>query len=367
MDLTPSLEKKDFYRFTGPPEHWLTAIKYMTWGLNKDHEKQWKKIQPGDVFFIHSTGTGQSMFKNARSGVIGIGVVGSNFSVKENFLWIKELVEQQNLWPFLIPISEIYLFSDIPDSLNWESPDINNKNESAQLINLLLKNSVPLSNIKGFPQMGSFSKVSPEVTRQILYDKKPLYMHEGNITENIIESKPTKLEEIKKASESLRYSESLRVFSNIKQRIINKTQISYTKNNELLARAEESHSTILQQLIDIFRNKGYSTRSNKFVDLFAHNDKQAYLFEVKSTTNNNFRSQARKGIVQLYEYDYFEIKRYVEETQLKFQNSYRILVPSTIPQDKNYINFINYLDIGLAVVKDQGIKSVGIDSGFSKI
>jgi len=191
--------------------------------------------------------------------------------------------------------------------------------------------------------------------------------HEGNITENIIESKPTKLEEIKKASESLRYSESLRVFSNIKQRIINKTQISYTKNNELLARAEESHSTILQQLIDIFRNKGYSTRSNKFVDLFAHNDKQAYLFEVKSTTNNNFRSQARKGIVQLYEYDYFEIKRYVEETQLKFQNSYRILVPSTIPQDKNYINFINYLDIGLAVVKDQGIKSVGIDSGFSKI
>lgn len=367
MNLTPSLEKKEFFRFTGPPEHWLTAIKYMTWGLNKDLEKQWKNLQSGDVFFIHSTGTGQSMYKNAKSGIIGIGVVGSNFSMKENFLWIKEFIEQKNLWPFLVPISEIYLFSELPTASTWESPNTNNKESTERLINLLLKNSIPLSNIKGFPQMGSFSRVRPEVSRQILYDKKPLYLIEGKISESIIDSKPTKLEEIDKASESLRYAESLKVFENIKQRTISKTESSYTKNNELLARAEESHSTVLQQLIDIFRNKGYTTLSNKFVDLFAHNEIQSYLIDVKSIENANFRSQARKGIVQLYEYDYFEIRRFVEDTNLKFKNSYKLLVPSTIPQDKNYIDFINYLNIGVAIVKDKSLEPVGFDSGFSKM
>ena len=55
MDFTPSLNAKQFFRFTGPPENWLTAIKFMTWGLIRDYEERWKKIQPGDVFFIHST------------------------------------------------------------------------------------------------------------------------------------------------------------------------------------------------------------------------------------------------------------------------------------------------------------------------
>ena len=36
MDFTPSLESKSFFRFTGPPEHWLTAVKYMTWGVERD-------------------------------------------------------------------------------------------------------------------------------------------------------------------------------------------------------------------------------------------------------------------------------------------------------------------------------------------
>jgi len=367
MDLTPSLIKKSFFRFTGPPEHWLTAVKYMTWGLNKDLEKKWKNIQSGDIFFIHSTGPGQSLFKNAKSGIIGIGVVGSNFSIKENFLWIKEIIDQKNIWPFLIPISEIYLFSEIPDPATWDSPNINNQEKTKELIGLLLSNSIPLSKIKGFPQMGSFSTVRPEVSKQILFDKKPLYLYEGQISENIIETRPTKLEEIKKSSESLRYAESLRVFNNIKQRTIHINKSNYTRDNELLARAEEAHSTILQQLIEIFRSKGYSTKSNKFVDLFAFNEKRSFLLEVKSVENKNFRRQARKGIVQLYEYDYFEISRFIKETKLNFEDSYKVLVPSMVPQDQNYIGFINYLNIGVGIIKNQSLESIGKDFGFTSI
>ena len=56
MDFSSALNKKQFFRFTGPPEHWLTTLKYWTWGLEESHKSRWAKIQTGDIFFIHSTG-----------------------------------------------------------------------------------------------------------------------------------------------------------------------------------------------------------------------------------------------------------------------------------------------------------------------
>lgn len=55
MDFTPSLNAEGFFRFTGPPEHWLTAVKYMTWGVEEKYKNRWQEMQAGDVFFIHST------------------------------------------------------------------------------------------------------------------------------------------------------------------------------------------------------------------------------------------------------------------------------------------------------------------------
>ncbi len=112
IETDPILRAKSFYRFTGPPEHWLTALKYMTWGLEESRRSQWGKIKPGDIFFIHSTGT--SVFKNAKSGIIGLGVVGSDFSQKTHPLWLEELKNNSNRWPLLVPLSEIYLFSEMP-------------------------------------------------------------------------------------------------------------------------------------------------------------------------------------------------------------------------------------------------------------
>ena len=62
MDFDSALRSRHFFRFTGPPEHWLTAIKYMTWGLERHLEERWQKIQTGDIFFIHSTGSQNSAF-----------------------------------------------------------------------------------------------------------------------------------------------------------------------------------------------------------------------------------------------------------------------------------------------------------------
>ncbi|MBA7576200.1 hypothetical protein ES708_18039 [subsurface metagenome] len=368
MDFTPSLDAKGFFRFTGPPEHWLTAVKYMTWGLEEKHKKPWAKIQPGDIFFIHSTGHTSSHFSNARPCIIGLGIVGASFTKKDNYLWLEEFNQNKNIWPLLVPLSEIYLFSKLPPVESWESPHPQNIEQTKPLITALLSNSIPLSNIPSFPHMGSVSLVRKEVAQQILYDQKPLYVYTSNeVSDDIYTAKPTKLEVVKDVSETLRYAETLKPFENIKKRVINAEKITYTKDTESLAKADEVHSTILQRLIEIFRSKGYDTRSNRFVDLFAFNDDKSFLFEVKSTESKNFRSQARKGLIQLFEYNYFEVRKFVAESRLNFKEQYKILVPSKYPKDDKYIGFINDLKTGVALAEDKSLKPVGIDLGFSRI
>jgi len=368
IEFGPALSQRQFFRFTGPPEHWLTAFKYMTWGLEEHHRARWEKIKTGDVFFIHSTGANNSVFKNAQSGIIGIGVVGFDFSVKDNYLWHYEIKNNTNKWPLLVPLTEVYLFCDLPDPDTWESPEPSNDEKTFQLINQLTENRVPISQIHGFPQMGSFSSVSEEVAQQILSLNRPLYLLSGHSKRGItFREKKSNLVEVHNVDETLRHAASLRFLEEIKQRIIKRPFSLARRDNDILARAEGAHYSILDSLIQIFRKKGYSTLSNEFVDLFAHDGKRSFLFEVKSTENRNFRSQARKGIVQLYEYDYFEVNKFKEENQISFQDQYRILVPSKVPCDTKYVNFINSLDLGIGVVEENCLKSVGKDFGFTRI
>lgn len=369
MDLNSALEKKQFFRFTGPPEHWLTAFKFMTWGLEEKHRKSWEKIQTGDIFFIHSTGAQASAFSNAASGIIGIGVVGFDFSIKNHYLWHSEIKNKVNQWPLLVPLTEVYLFGELPDPATWEAPGPQNDPQTTILIDKLLANRIPIKEIKGFPQMGSFSSVSMDVAKQILFQNKPLLLYTGHSTRGIIknEDKPSDLAEVKNATETLRSAASLRFLEKINERLIVKPYSLITRDNDILARAEASHFTVLQELINIFRSKGYATLSNKHVDLFAHDEKRSFLFEVKSTENKNFRVQARKGIVQLCEYDYFEINKFKKESNMNFKDEYKILVPSQEPKDAKYIDFINFLDLGVAMVGDGKLNPVGKDFGFSKI
>lgn len=368
MDINSILNKKQLFRFTGPPEHWLTAFKHMTWGLEEHIKDRWGKIQTGDIFFIHSTGANNSVFKNAVSGIIGIGVIGFQFSIKDNYLWHYEIKKKENRWPLLVPLTEIYLFSELPDPLKWDSPTPDNDEQTAKLIDQLTKNSIPISSIKGFPAMGSFSSVSFDVAKQILTQERPLYLYSGHsLRGKTFAEKSSDFIEVKNASDTLRHAASLRFLEEINKRIILKPYSLVVRDNEILARAESVHYSIIQNLINIFRSKGYTTLSNEFVDLFAHDEKRSFLFEVKSTENKNFRSQARKGIVQLYEYDYFEIDKFKKEKNINFKDQYRIFVPSREPKDNKYIQFINFLDLGVAMVNDKELKPVGKDLGFSKI
>ncbi|MBI2613188.1 MAG: hypothetical protein HYW62_00205 [Candidatus Levybacteria bacterium] len=374
MDTLSLLNAKSLFRFTGPPEHWLTAVKYMTWGLEDKYKEGWARIRPGDIFLIHSTQN--SYFKNAKSGIIGLGVVGPDFSIKKNLLWLYETSNNINKWPLLVPLSEIYLFSELPPVEKWENPSKQNLDPTKNLIDALIKNYIPLSQIKGFPQMGSFSGVSPDVARQILFDKRPLYLYTDHGVTQIIEKDTTdkkaeeinrKFDVVKNSKEAMRYADTLKIFESVKTRIIREPTSQYSRDNELLDRANTAHQTILQQLINLFRSHGYETFSSPFVDMFAHNENRSFLFEVKSTENSNFRTQARKGIAQLLEYEYFDVQKFAKDNELTFHEQHKLIIPSKQPKDVNYVTFINSLRIGVAMVESKNLKPVGTDFGFSKI
>ncbi len=72
-------------------------------------------------------------------------------------------------------------------------------------------------------------------------------------------------------------------------------------------------------------------------------------------------------MIQLFEYDYFEIRKFVKENSLKFDDKYKILVPSQEPADTGYVGFVNNLEIGVATMKGQAIKPIGKDFGFSRV
>ena len=135
MTFSQELPKKGFYKFTGPPENWITAIKYMTWGLEEKHRKRWAQIQPGDLFMMHSTST-ETRLKNATSSIIGFGVVAAVSKREKNEnLWIEEKEINQNKWPLLVPFSEIYLFSDFA-SENLPDVEFSNLSETSSHMQL---------------------------------------------------------------------------------------------------------------------------------------------------------------------------------------------------------------------------------------
>jgi hypothetical protein len=83
--------------------------------------------------------------------------------------------------------------------------------------------------------------------------------------------------------------------------------ITIYKNQARLDRANNSHIELVNLVAERIRGAGAIPKSNQFIDLAA-TLQQDYIFEMKSTTEDNVKAQVRKGISQLYEYRYLENK-----------------------------------------------------------
>jgi hypothetical protein len=335
------LKSKQFFRFTGTPEHWLTAIKFKTWGLRSEHMSRWQKIQVGDVFLMHSTL--KSDYKGAKSSIIGVGIVGPGLRQKTVFLWEEEYKKNENIYPLLVPFSEIYLFSPTLDVSNWDSHD---KSQTERSIKDLLIGAVPLP--KGFPPMGSFSEIKQAIGFDILRNGLPENVVEADLDQEVLGTTHTKLSPMKSSREGLRYTPTLKYLVPKAARKYKEKTSLFERDNELMERAEEDHQGVIDAAISILEKLGYRTFGNLHVDLAAENEQEILLFEAKSIPKNKFRDQARRGLGQLYQYEYFDIGNHQRTNETQKPVSKKLLIPSD-PGDLEYRDFLRWANVDVTV------------------
>ena len=91
------------------------------------------------------------------------------------------------------------------------------------------------------------------------------------------------------------------------------------------------------------------------------------LIEAKSNENANFRAQARKGIAQLFEYNYFEMQRFKTQRGLALPHEHQVLAFSQTPADTDYLGFLNHLKIRTLVAQAEVITPLGDLTHFAEL
>ncbi len=105
----------------------------------------------------------------------------------------------------------------------------------------------------------------------------------------------------------LPHSSDLSEYQIVEQRASRaKESISFSRDEIKFERAENAHLSLVNITALKIRQRGFLPRSNQIIDLAARYENIDYIFEMKSITESNYRSQIRKGISQLYEYRYLQ-------------------------------------------------------------
>jgi hypothetical protein len=375
MRLSALQDTKAIYRVTGTPENYLTALRSSTWGF-RDNPKllsQWKKLQPGDVIFFHSSQS-ESRFlptKELSSRVVGFGVVGNHFFTGTTPLWIEEFEAGQVIYPHRFHFSEIYLFADIPVGGDWDSQSLAKQAATAELLRRLLAAGIPLKELPNFPKMGSYSSIQDGPTKEaLLAGTRGLYAYRTREEdEDTLPTRLTALAEVRDEKDLLRHTTGLTQFEDVGGRVLRLDDGHRQVDLRKLQRAETAHADILSLLYRKLSERGYECFKNNHIDLLAvHADQgRSLLIEAKSNEGGNFRAQARKGIAQLFEYNYFEMERFKAERGLALQQEHQVLAFSQAPGDADYLGFLNTLRIRTLVAQAETITPLGDLTDFAEL
>jgi hypothetical protein len=213
----------NIWRFTGNPENWITAIGKNAWALNENNKSLWiNQIAPDDIILFHSTRK-SDYSKDAVSCVIGFGTVSEGLIEKSELWWPQEVRDNTNYWPYVVPLKEIYLYSDT-SSIDFDTPIQGKNNAQVQSeIEKLTKNGISIANLQnlaksknpaipGFPLNGSASRVNEFYEDILLSQSKDIFLPKPELGTEALEKRTAKatdytfstlsLEEVtKKASE----------------------------------------------------------------------------------------------------------------------------------------------------------------------
>jgi hypothetical protein len=190
------------YRFTGPPENWLTATYRKAWAFNEHNKGLWGRLEAGDVAIFHSTGKSDVPNAKAKSSVIGIGYIGDGMYQKSEYWWIQEQRDQEVHWPYVVPFTEMYFFSN-PKAIDFTLDTLDKDSSTvAKEIAALLSSALPIAelnerakaidpSVPSFPVNGSASGIN-EAHEVLILDAidnyyAPTKLQESNNVEERLE------------------------------------------------------------------------------------------------------------------------------------------------------------------------------------
>lgn len=128
------------------------------------------------------------------------------------------------------------------------------------------------------------------------------------------------------------------------QRVASKQEaIVYFVDRAKRERASTSHETLVNLMAERLRQRGAIPKANRYVDLSARWEGDDYLFEMKSTTEDNPHSQIRRGLSQLYEYRHIQN---VKEAKLV------LVIENPLPKQNQWMEDYLLNDRGVLLVWD---------------
>lgn len=320
-DVLAVLKQKDFRKFTGPPEHWLTTFNTKFWGLESKYRKKWDKdIDVGDAFVFHSTGI-EYLDQRARlpTGVIGVGIVGGR-TTKSTKEWIGE-IREKNDWPLLVHFSEIWWFGDAKGIVDEPMRTKLERGEPYIVEDLrrLTQNCVTFEEMRqngcAIPAQGSMQNIS-DARRGKLVDLIADRLDEAVVGASPVEQERQEVFEVKSekdiARQIAKWTKNLRDV-NLKEtpeEAVEREQrlVSYFSNLEAQERASSAHSKTMLVLAKYLTDHGTVPKTS-VIDLLAERGGRVFIFEVKSIRTENFRHQTRMAVGQLVDYEYFQVRR----------------------------------------------------------
>ena len=154
------------YKFTAPPEYWLSSVEYGSVSFEDRHRNRWKEVKEGDVALLHSRAEPSiDEFEEQRAGLIGVGILGEKFE-KDDPWWLDEY-EAGREFSMIASFDRLFLTGEIggiDTSLGIDEKDRSTINRE---LNALTADCLPIervnaicSDIAGaaFPAQGMFAR-----------------------------------------------------------------------------------------------------------------------------------------------------------------------------------------------------------------
>lgn len=119
--------------------------------------------------------------------------------------------------------------------------------------------------------------------------------------------------------------------------------VSYYVDEAKRERANSSHAILIKLMAERLRQHGAVPKMNRYIDLSARLGEDDFLFEMKSTTDENPHAQVRRGLSQLYEY------RYIQNVQ---KAKLILVIENPLPKKLGWMEAYLMKDRGIYLVWD---------------